>query len=56
MNQPTMSQIYQDHYDSLKEEQSRVLFLLKLKVMGSEDSMAAFRILAHRWIVEPVAV
>jgi hypothetical protein len=55
MNQPTMVEIYTDHYDSLKEEQSRVMFLLKLKMMGSVDSLDAFRILARRWIVEPVA-
>ena len=53
MKQTTIYELYQDHYDTLKEE-ARALFLLKLKMIGSEDSMCAFRILANRWIVEPI--
>ena len=54
MTQPTMSQLYQDHFDTLKTEEARVMFLLNLKRMGSTESLDAFRVLAARWMNDPI--
>lgn len=51
MNQPTMFEIYQDHYETLNEEK-RVAFLLNLKREGKTEE---FRALALRWIQEKIA-
>ena len=53
MSDVSVSQLYQDHYDTLHTEDARVAFLLNLKRMGSADSMAAFDILVVRWKNEP---
>jgi hypothetical protein len=57
MSQPTMREMWTNHYDTLNEER-RIKFLLTLKIMASEGNQPAsetFIALCLRFLQDPIA-